>query len=473
MSDNINQKLCSKYLLKNQYDSLVKPFNNNEKIKPNLRSWFYANELASIYNIPTPNLTTRTYVAVVSFGGGLYGSLSPSGVLTNGDVQKYWTALGISSANMPTVMVIPINGATNRPNVNDSGSTIENTIDVQQIGACCPSSNLTIILYIAPNSFLQFNSIISYILNTTPYKPSVISISWGAPEIYYSSSLKTSMNNLFISSVNQGINVCAATGDFGSNNGVGGTGSYVDFPASSPYVIACGGTKLICPNLTYDNSTTETAWSSGGGAVSTFFVKPTYQSTVSASMRSIPDIAMNADPNTGVLYMINNAYYIIGGTSIVSPTMSGFLLAIGENRHKNALTVMYNNKPAFRDIVSGSNGGFNAGSGYDNCTGLGSIIGNLLNTAFGAVGNINIPVVSVTLTLRTLIIRFNTPYQLTANVLPTNATNKSLTWTSSNSRVVNVTSSGLIRGMSIGSATITVRSVDGNKTSTIRVTIRR
>ena len=171
--------------------------------------------------------------------------------------------------------------------------------------------------------------------------------------------------------------------------------------------------------------------------------------------------------------MINNAYYIIGGTSIVSPTMSGFLLAIGENRHKNALTVMYNNKPAFRDIVSGSNGGFNAGSGYDNCTGLGSIIGNLLNTAFGAVGNINIPVVSVTLTLRTLIIRFNTPYQLTANVLPTNATNKSLTWTSSNSRVVNVTSSGLIRGMSIGSATITVRSVDGNKTSTIRVTIRR
>ena len=107
MSDNINQKLCSKYLLKNHYDSLVKPFSNNGKIKPNLRSWFYADELASIYNIPSPNLTTRTYVAVVSFGGGLYGNLS-GGILTNGDVQKYWQAIGISSSNMPTVMVIPI-----------------------------------------------------------------------------------------------------------------------------------------------------------------------------------------------------------------------------------------------------------------------------------------------------------------------------------------------------------------------------
>lgn len=473
MSYNINQKLCTKYLLKNHYDSLVKPFNNNEKVKSNLRSWFYADELASIYNIPTPNLTTRTYVAVVSFGGGLYGNLSQSGVLTNGDIQKYWQAIGISSSNMPTVMVIPINGATNRPNVNDNGATIENTIDVQQIGACCPSSNLTIILYIAPNSFTQFNSLINYILNTTPYKPSIISISWGAPEIYYSSSIKTSMNNLFMSAVNQGINVCAATGDFGSNNGVGGSGSYVDFPASSPYVIACGGTNLVCPNLTYDNSTTETAWSSGGGAVSTFFAKPSYQSSLAVSMRSIPDIAMNADPNTGVLYMINNAYYIIGGTSIVSPTMSGFLLAIGENRRKNALPLMYNNKSTFRDILSGSNGAFNAGTGYDNCTGLGSIIGNLLNTVFGGVENINIPVQSVSLTLRTLTLKFNNPYQLSVNILPTNATNKSLTWSSSNNRIVTVSNTGLIRGISIGTATITVRSVNGNKTSTIRVTIRR
>jgi kumamolisin len=471
---SVSQKLCTKYLLKNHYDSLVRPFNNNEKVKPSVRSWFYADELASIYNIPTPNLTTRTYVAVVSFGGGLYGNLSNSTkVLTNGDCQKYWQAIGISSTNMPTVMVIPVNGATNSPNVNDSGATIENTIDVQQIGACCPSSNLTIILYIAPNSFSQFNSLINYILNTSPYKPSAISISWGAPEIYYSSSLKTSMNNLFMSAVSQGINVCAATGDFGSNNGVGGSGSYVDFPASSPYVIACGGTNLVCPNLTYDNATVETAWSSGGGAVSTFFAKPTYQSSLAVSMRSIPDLAMNADPNTGVLYMINNAYYIIGGTSIVSPTMTGFILAIGENRRKNAHTIMYNNKPSFRDIVSGSNGDFNAGTGYDNCTGLGSIIGNLLNTAFGAVENINIPVISVTLTLRILTLKFNTPYQLTANVLPTNATNKSLTWSSSNSRIVSVSSSGLIVGRSIGTATITVRSVDGNKTSTIRVTIRR
>jgi uncharacterized protein YjdB len=80
---------------------------------------------------------------------------------------------------------------------------------------------------------------------------------------------------------------------------------------------------------------------------------------------------------------------------------------------------------------------------------------------------------SVTLTLKTLVIRFNNPYQLSVNVLPTNATNKSLTWSSSNSRIVSVSSSGLISGRSIGNATISVISVNGNKSTSIRVTIRR
>ena len=93
------------------------------------RSWFWANEIASIYKIPNPT-NNNVVVAVISFGGGLYGTLDPSGKLINSDAEKYWLSLGISPSNIPTVMVKAINGAVNQPNDNDDGSTMENTIDI-------------------------------------------------------------------------------------------------------------------------------------------------------------------------------------------------------------------------------------------------------------------------------------------------------------------------------------------------------
>ncbi len=448
--------------------------------KPN-RAWFYAHELASIYNFPSPTFTTNLNVAVVSFGGGLYGTYDPvTGILTNSDCHQYWQSIGIAPENMPTIIVKPINGATNNP--SDFISTSENTLDVQQIGACCPTSKLTIILYISPNSLSQFVNVINYILNISPYTHNVISISWGAPEIYYTSSLLTSINTLFATAVSRGINICTATGDNGSNNGVGGTGSYTDFPSSSPNVIACGGTKLVCPNLVYDGNTVETAWSSGGGAVSAFFTKPTYQNSLTAIRRSVPDIALNADPATGVLYIINGDSYIFGGTSVAAPTMASYLMCVNTNKIGNP--IFYNNLNCFHDVVSGSNGAFNASSGYDNCTGLGSIIGGLLNTA---ITNYNTtptpppptptPVVkaaSVRIIPSSLTLKFPKIYQLSAVVLPNNTTNKSLTWTSSNTRILRVSASGVITPVNYGTANVIVRTNDGsNKTNTIKVTIRR
>ena len=87
------------------------------------RSWFWANEIANIYNIPTPT-TNNVVVAVVSFGGGLYGTLDASGNLTNSDVEKYWLSIGISPSNIPKVIVKAINGAVNKPNDRDNGSTM-------------------------------------------------------------------------------------------------------------------------------------------------------------------------------------------------------------------------------------------------------------------------------------------------------------------------------------------------------------
>ena len=435
--------------------------------------YFNMTHLRSIYQIPSPT-ASKYVVGVVSFGGGLYGTVDSQGVLTNGDVQAYWTSIGIAPANHPNVIVVGINGATNRPNSNDSGATMENTLDVEAIGGACPSANLTIILYIAPNSLNQFAPLFNYMYSTNVtvsgiiYKPNLISCSWGAPEIYYTSSQLSSINSILTTMTTAGISICAATGDYGSNNGVGGTGNYVDFPSSSPYVTAVGGTTLVCPTNVYDSQTVETAWSSGGGGISSIYSKPSYQSALSGTMRMTPDIASLADPNTGVLFIVNKQSMIIGGTSVAAPTVVGFLAAIRFTQFVNPLLYRAPYSTCFHDIIQGSNGSYVAGTIYDKCTGLGSMKGQTLSSYL-----LNPSILVSGITLRSTVVNL-TPaqtMQLSATITPANASNQSIVWSSSNPAAATVMN-GLITAIAAGSATITVSSTDGsNVSSTALVTI--
>lgn len=457
--------------------------------------WFTTSNLVSIYNIPRPNQNTPVVVGVISFGGGLYGTVNTSGVvaagstgagiLTNGDVQAYWSWLGIT--NIPKVIVVPIGtGATaakNTPDINDGGATIENTMDIEIIGGTCPSAKLTIILYIAVSkSYDDFNTIITYIKNTnitvagSSYKPTIISCSWGIPEYYVQSSPTAIANtNTLLQAITNPaagtkvINVCTATGDYGSNDGVGGYGSYVDFPSSCPYVTAVGGTSLICPNNIYDGQTTETVWPGSGGGESISYPKPAWQSgSAFTNMigRSVPDIASLADPNTGVVVIINRNYLLVGGTSVSAPTIAGYLASV--NCSVFFTPKLYSMLPtSFHDITIGNNGNFSANTGYDNCTGFGTINGNVITNGIISQG-----VTSISLTPSSGIsIIVGQTLQISANVLPANATNKVILWTSSNplqAAVVN----GLVTAISPGSVTINATSTDGtNVTASIPVTI--
>ena len=435
--------------------------------------YFNMTQLRSIYQIPEP--TASTYVVgVVSFGGGLYGTVDSQGVLTNGDVQAYWTSIGIAPANHPKVIVVGINGATNRPNSNDGGATMENTLDVEAIGGACPSANLTIILYISPNSLNHFAPLFNYMYSTNvtvsgiTYKPNLISCSWGAPEIYYTSSQLSSINSIFATMTGAGISICAATGDYGSNNGVGGTGNYVDFPSSNPYVTAVGGTTLVCPTNVYDSQTVETAWSSGGGGISRIYSKPSYQSALSGTMRMTPDIASLSDPSTGVLFIVNKQLMVIGGTSVGAPTFAGFLAAIRFTKFVNPLLYRAPYSTCFHDIIQGSNGSYFAGTIYDKCTGLGSINGQALSSYL-----LNPSILVSEITLLSTVVNM-TPaqtIQLSATITPANASNQSIVWSSSNPAAATV-SNGLITAIAAGSATITVSSTDGsNVSSTALVTV--
>lgn len=345
-------------------------------------SYFNMAQITSIYNIPQ-SINKNVVVGVISFGGGLYGNLNQNGIFTNGDVQNYWSEIGIPTINHPKVVVHLVDGTTNNPNVDDGGATIENTIDVQIIGATCKSSKSTIILYIFPyswNFFLAFHYMYNMYINVAGsiLKPNIISCSWGISEIYLSNFELYITNNLFKRITSNKINITAASGDYGSGDNVPLPGVYVNFPSSSPNVTAVGGTSLICPNSVYDSSTVETAWTNGGGGISAKFLKPSYQQNINSIGRSTPDIASCSDPATGIVFRINNQYYIIGGTSVASPLIAGFLAAINYKKFINPILYTISNTPSFHDITSGSNGAYNAGVGYDNCTGFGSINATIL-----------------------------------------------------------------------------------------------
>ena len=189
-----------------------------------------------------------------------------------------------------------------------------------------------------------------------------------------------------------GITITVAAGDNGSSDGA--TGNNVDFPASSPHVLACGGTKLVGNGSTI---TSEVVWNeqaSGegatGGGVSNVFALPSWQANAnvpapsgSAGGRGVPDVCGDADPVTGYQVRVDGQNLVIGGTSAVAPLWAGLIALNNQQNGKSAGFIqpqIYAAKAAsaFNDIVSGNNGAFSAGPGWDACTGLGSPIGSKL-----------------------------------------------------------------------------------------------
>lgn len=171
----------------------------------------------------------------------------------------------------------------------------------------------------------------------------------------------------------------------------------VDFPAASPYVLGCGGTKLT---LSGASITSEQAWNdlssnegATGGGVSEVFALPSYQQSARVPKapnsfvgRGVPDVAGDADPETGYNVVVDGQQAVIGGTSAVAPLWAGLLALINQSLgmnvgYVNPLLYQAKTEATFHDITSGSNGDYSAGPGWDACTGLGSPDGAALLAA--------------------------------------------------------------------------------------------
>jgi len=186
----------------------------------------------------------------------------------------------------------------------------------------------------------------------------------------------------FIQLAALGVNVFISSGDGGSNPdqfGQAGGDQQVEWMSSSPFAVGVGGTALHLDGT--GGVSSETAWPGSGGGVSKVFDRPPYQNQtgMQGQKRLVPDVSLLADPNTGAYVRLNGQDQQIGGTSLSAPVWAGFCALMNEARTKaNKPTLSFLNPliyplkdDCFRDITDGTNGGFNAGAGYDMVTGLG------------------------------------------------------------------------------------------------------
>jgi len=283
----------------------------------------------------------------------------------------------------PNVYSVSVDGVTNTPG-SDADSEV--VLDIEVIGGVCPNSNIYV--YFAPNTDTGFYDAIHSAVYDTTHPFNVISISWGSPENYWVSSSLNAFNALFQQAAAKGINVFCAAGDNGASDGEN-SGLHVDFPASSPWVIACGGTRLSCPTGIYDKETTESSWgaypedgSATGGGISVVFARPSYQLEVGSFYsggRLVPDISANADPATGIIIYLNGQLIIIGGTSAIAPLYAAYLGSLSYKKFLNeTIYSLYpNNKTMVHDITVGGNNGYTSRIGYDPVTGLGTVNGSI------------------------------------------------------------------------------------------------
>lgn len=288
------------------------------------------------------------------------------------DLQVFDNQFGLPAASL--TIAYP----SGKPSRSDSGWALETSLDVEWAHAIAPGAK--ILLVVAKSA--SISDLVTAIDYATSHGAQVVSNSWGGSEF----SSETSYDSHF---QHAGVVYTASAGDSGAG---------AEWPAASPYVLSVGGTSLtLNSNGTYNS---ESAWTDSGGGTSAYEARPSYQSNwtgVVGSQRGIPDVAWDADPNTGVAvydstnYQGQKGWFVIGGTSVGAPCWAA-LVALADEERSTPLSNaslnadLYNIAGTtgssgyvnnYHDVTTGSNG-YSASAGYDLVTGIGSPKANSL-----------------------------------------------------------------------------------------------
>ncbi len=380
----------------------------------------------------TTGTGTTTTTPVLDGTGQTVGLFELDGYLTS-DIALYISTYSLPTVLNPTVTTTPaplqnvlLDGA-NGGIINAQGQS-EATLDIDMILALAPNVK-TIYVYeangttfpAAPADLFQRMADDTATDGTPLLKE--ISDSWTVPETQIDSAVRDSENTSFQQMAAQGQSVFAASGEYGAYAAFNPTTPTiltqpaVNDPASQPYVTGVGGTTLKYNKPVAATGTTaaangqyvsETVWKSGtlasvggpsasGGGTSELWTKPDYQAGLGASplRRDVPDVALNADPNTGYDIFLGGTVATLAGTSAAAPLWASFTALVNQQRALNGLTTTlgFANPPLytigrsqsytadFHDVTLGDNLYFPAEVGFDDATGFGSFIGDTLIAA--------------------------------------------------------------------------------------------
>ncbi|HET7174192.1 MAG TPA: S53 family peptidase [Nocardioidaceae bacterium] len=366
-------------------------------------------QVGAAYDFPPGTDGTGQTVAIIELGGGFAQS----------DLDAYFSGLGVT---VPSVTAVGVDGAANSPTGDPNGADAEVLLDIEVSGALAPGASY--VVYFAPNTDAGFVDAVSEAAQADP-TPAAMSISWGQSEDLWTAQARTALDQAIADAAALGVTVTVAAGDRGSTDGETGRAAHVDFPASSPHALACGGTRL--ETGAGGAVTAETVWNDGtdsttGGGVSVEFPLPSWQRAVGvplpaataagadppaapaspaagaasaavqpdgaggatggpAAGRGVPDVAGDADPDTGYRVLVDGQQLVAGGTSAVAPLWAALVARLAQALGRPLGLVqplLYAgvaagaSAPGFRDITSGDNGAYAAGPGWDACSGLGT-----------------------------------------------------------------------------------------------------
>jgi kumamolisin len=304
-------------------------------------------------------------------GGGVIAIVELGGGWVSADLEQFCIN---NNVPVPSVTDVSVDGTRNRPGVN-SNSDGEVALDIQVAAAAysiATGKPAIIRVYWARDIAAAVRAAIQDDCD-------VCSISWGSDEAEWGDAAAQDMEQAAVAAVAAGMVVFAAAGDNDSSDG-GPNAANVDTPASCPHVIACGGTRKTANRETvWNNDPGRPSGEGTGGGFSTLF-KPMPIWQIGAPHgpgRMVPDVAANADPETGYNIVLGGEVCPTGGTSAVAPLYAGLFAAFG-TKLGWVTPVLWSNPLCFNDITIGDNGAFRAGPGPDPCTGLGSPIADRL-----------------------------------------------------------------------------------------------
>jgi kumamolisin len=333
--------------------------------RPHAGAPFRIANLCAAYKFPT-GLPAGATIGILELGGGWKQS-----------------DLDLFSHNNGLPRIIPedvsVNGGTNSPG---GDADVEVLLDIQVAAAAyfyATGKLPTIKMFWAPNADASFAAVMNAAASAGC---DVLSISWGADEGAWDPTTAKQTETAAEQATAKGCTIFAASGDNSSSDR--DPGANVDMPSSCPHIIGCGGTtKTPFSEVVWGNGIPN-GEGTGGGYSSVFYPTPSWQIGVppTGGSRMVPDVAADADPETGYIIVVNGEEMPVGGTSAVAPLYAGLFAALGK-KLGFVTPKLYENPQAFVDITQGSNGSFQAARGPDPCTGLGVPDGKALAALFG------------------------------------------------------------------------------------------